>query len=40
VTFASLAAVDELDHVISDRAAPSDMVSELRKSGVRVTLVG
>ncbi len=40
VTFASLTVVDELDHVISDRAAPSDMVNELRKSGVRVTLVG
>ena len=39
VTFASLAAVDELDHVISDEAAPPDMVDSLRELGIRVTLV-
>ena len=39
VTFASLAAVDELDHVISDKAAPPEMVDSLRELGVRVTLV-
>ena len=39
VTFASLATVNELDHVISDQSAPSDMVDKLRESGVRVTLV-
>ena len=39
VTFASLAAVGELDHVISDKAAPPDLVDDLRELGVRVTLV-
>lgn len=39
VTSASLAAVDELDHVISDDAAPPAMVHSLRELGVRVTLV-
>ena len=39
VTFASLAAVDELNHVISDQAAPPDLVSSLRELGIRVTLV-
>ena len=39
VTFASLAAVNEFDHVISDQAAPPDLVSSLRELGVRVTLV-
>jgi DeoR/GlpR family transcriptional regulator of sugar metabolism len=39
VTFASLAAVDQLDHVISDDAAPTAMVDTLRGLGVRVTLV-
>jgi DeoR/GlpR family transcriptional regulator of sugar metabolism len=40
VTSVSLAAIDELDHVISDQAAPPDMVDRLRDEGVRVTLVG
>ncbi len=40
VTSVSLAAIHEMDHVISDQAAPPDMVSRLRDSGVRVTLVG
>jgi DeoR/GlpR family transcriptional regulator of sugar metabolism len=40
VAFASLAGVDELDHVISDQAAPSHMVDKLRNAGIRVTLVG
>jgi DeoR/GlpR family transcriptional regulator of sugar metabolism len=40
VAFASLAGVDELDHVISDEAAPSNMVDKLRNGGIRVTLVG
>ena len=39
VTFASLAAVDQLDHVITDQAAPPDLVNDLRELGVRVTLV-
>ena len=39
VAFASLAGVHELDHVISDQAAPPDMVDELRNAGIRVTLV-
>jgi DeoR/GlpR family transcriptional regulator of sugar metabolism len=39
VTFSSLAAVDELDHVISDQAAPPDLVNNLRELGIRVTLV-
>lgn len=39
VTSVSLAAVDELHHVISDQVAPPDMVSKLRDSGIRVTLV-
>ena len=39
VTFASLAAVDELDHLISDKAAPPEMVDNLRELCVRVTLV-
>ena len=39
VTSVSLAAVDELHHVISDLVAPPDMVNKLRDAGVRVTLV-
>ena len=39
VAFASLAGVDELDHVISDQAAPPHMVDKLRNAGIRVTLV-
>ena len=39
VTFASLATVAELDHVITDEAAPGAMVAELRALGIKVTLV-
>jgi DeoR/GlpR family transcriptional regulator of sugar metabolism len=39
VTFASLASVAKLDHVITDQAAPEVMVAELRGRGVDVTLV-
>lgn len=39
VTFASLASVDQLDHVITDEAAPEVMVAELRGRGIDVTLV-
>lgn len=39
VTFASLATVAELDHVITDEAAPEAMVVELRARGIDVTLV-
>jgi DeoR/GlpR family transcriptional regulator of sugar metabolism len=39
VTFASLAAVEQLDHVITDEAAPEVMVAELRDRGIDVILV-
>jgi len=39
VTFAALAAVDQLDHVITDNGAPADMVAALRERGIQVTLV-
>jgi DeoR/GlpR family transcriptional regulator of sugar metabolism len=39
VTFAPLAAVGQLAHVITDRAAPAAMVTALRERGVTVTLV-
>jgi DeoR/GlpR family transcriptional regulator of sugar metabolism len=39
VTFASLASVDQLAQVISDRAAPPDMVAALRQRGIGVVLV-
>lgn len=39
VTFASLASVDQLDWVITDGAAPPDMVSALRQREVDVMLV-
>jgi DeoR/GlpR family transcriptional regulator of sugar metabolism len=39
VTFASLASLEHLDHVITDEAAPDAMVAELRARGIDVTLV-
>jgi DeoR/GlpR family transcriptional regulator of sugar metabolism len=39
VTFAALASVDQLDHVITDNGAPADMVAALRERGIQVTLV-
>lgn len=39
VTFASLASVDQLHHVISDDGAPADMVAALSERGIQVTLV-
>jgi len=39
VTFAALASVDQLDRVIADDGAPSDMVAALRECGIEVTLV-
>ena len=39
VTFASLAAVEQLDHVITDTEAPPAMVAALRERGITVTLV-
>jgi DeoR/GlpR family transcriptional regulator of sugar metabolism len=39
VTFASLASVSQLDRVITDDAAPAEMVADLRERGVEVTLV-
>jgi DeoR/GlpR family transcriptional regulator of sugar metabolism len=39
VTFAALASVDQLDRVIADDAAPSDMVAALAERGIEVTLV-
>ncbi len=39
VTFASLASVDSLDRVITDDAAPAEMVAALWERGVEVTLV-
>jgi DeoR/GlpR family transcriptional regulator of sugar metabolism len=39
VTFASLAAVEQLDYVITDEAAPEVMVAELRDRGIDVILV-
>lgn len=39
VTFASLASVDQLDLVISDRAAPPETVAALRQRGIEVVLV-
>lgn len=39
VTFVPLASVDRLDHVITDDAAPIEMVAALRERGIGVTLV-
>ncbi len=39
VTFASLASVDQLDQVITDGAAPPEMVADLRQRGIEVELV-
>jgi DeoR/GlpR family transcriptional regulator of sugar metabolism len=39
VNLVPLVRVDELQHVISDKAAPAQMVAALRARGVRVTLV-
>jgi DeoR/GlpR family transcriptional regulator of sugar metabolism len=39
VTFASLASVDSLDRVITDGAAPEEMVADLRERGIKVMLV-
>jgi DeoR/GlpR family transcriptional regulator of sugar metabolism len=39
VTFASLASVAQLDRVISDNAAPAEMVNDLRERGIEITLV-
>lgn len=39
VTFASLASVDQLDRVITDAAAPPEMVAALRQQGIQVELV-
>jgi DeoR/GlpR family transcriptional regulator of sugar metabolism len=39
VTFAALASVDQLDQVITDDGAPSEMVAALRQRGIEVTLV-
>ena len=39
VTFASLVAVDQLDRVITDKAAPPDMVAALHQRGIEVILV-
>lgn len=39
VTFASLALVAQLDRVITDDAAPGEMVAELRERGIEVALV-
>jgi DeoR/GlpR family transcriptional regulator of sugar metabolism len=39
VTFAALASVDQLDRVIADDGAPSDIVAALRERGIEVTLV-
>jgi len=39
VTFASLAAVDQLDRVIVDDSAPPETVAALRERGIEVTLV-
>ena len=39
VTFASLASVAQLDRVISDNAAPAEMVNDLRDRGIEITLV-
>jgi DeoR/GlpR family transcriptional regulator of sugar metabolism len=39
VTFAPLASVDQLDRVITDDAAPADMVAALRAQSIDVTLV-
>lgn len=39
VTFASLASVDQLDRVLTDGAAPPEMVAALRQRGIDVVLV-
>lgn len=39
VTFASLALVAQLDRVITDDAAPGEMVAELQERGIEVALV-
>jgi DeoR family transcriptional regulator of aga operon/DeoR family fructose operon transcriptional repressor len=39
VTFASLALVAQLDRVLTDDAAPDEMVTELQARGIEVTLV-
>ena len=39
VAFAPLASVEQLDRVITDAAAPADMIAALRARGVVVTLV-
>jgi len=39
VSFASLASVAQLDHVITDDSAPPEMVAALRQQGIEVTLV-
>jgi DeoR/GlpR family transcriptional regulator of sugar metabolism len=39
VTFASLASIAQLDRVISDDAAPAEMVRDLQQRGIEVTLV-
>jgi len=39
VTFAPLASTAQLDYVITDAAAPPDMVAALREQGIQVTLV-
>lgn len=39
VTFAPLASIEQLDRVITDDAAPPDMVAALRGLGIEVTLV-
>jgi DeoR/GlpR family transcriptional regulator of sugar metabolism len=39
VTFASLASVAQLDRVLSDAAAPAEMVANLRARGIEITLV-
>ncbi len=39
VAFATFASLDQIDHIISDSAAPAEMISVLQDRGVKVTIV-